>query len=124
MDTRKSRETASSESEPADNQDITVLCGSSAYSRKYYFNDQFDGLPENIKKQLNILCVLYTEDIGGTFQIYFDEDGHIDMMTSAEEDDSLYDEIGSVLKIKQYGRENHELFEQLEEYYRTFFIKK
>ena len=45
-------------------QEEIVLCGSSAYTKKFYLNPLFNGLPEGIKEDLNILCVLYTEDIG------------------------------------------------------------
>ena len=46
-------------------QDRIVLCGASAYEQKYYFNQDFDSLPEAVKKELQIMCVLYTEEIGG-----------------------------------------------------------
>ena len=42
-------------------------------------------------------------------------------MTS-EETDYLFDEIGSVLKFKQYQEEKKEMLEALELYYRTFFL--
>ena len=48
-----------------------VLCGASAYSRKFYLNEEFSGLPERIKEELNILCVLFTEDVGGALQLFF-----------------------------------------------------
>ena len=35
---------------------------------------------------------------------------------------SLFDEIGSVLKIKEYQETKKELLEALELYYRTFFL--
>ena len=41
---------------------------------------------------------------------------------TAPEEDYLFDEIGSVLKIKQYQEEKRELLEALELYYRTFFL--
>lgn len=53
----------------------TVLCGASAYTKKFYLNEQFKGLPEGIKEDLQILCVLYTEDIGGVFRMVYDEGG-------------------------------------------------
>ncbi|MBD9156363.1 MAG: hypothetical protein EGP94_15070, partial [Lachnospiraceae bacterium] len=28
-----------------------VLCGSNSYEKKYYFNEEFDSLPEAVKKQ-------------------------------------------------------------------------
>ena len=45
--------------------DSTVLCGANSYVEKYYLNEQFSGLPESIKQELQIMCVMYTEDIGG-----------------------------------------------------------
>ena len=102
--------------------DEVVLCGASAYTKKFYFNVDFEALPQTVKDELKILCVLYTEDVGGTLQMVFDEEGHLHMRTSAEEDDLLYDEIGSVLKIKEMQREQEELFESLEMFYRVFCL--
>ena len=102
--------------------DEVVLCGASAYAKKFYFNEDFEALPQTVKDELKILCVLYTEDVGGTLQMVFDEEGHLHMRTSAEEDDLLYDEIGSVLKIKEMQREQEELFESLEMFYRVFCL--
>ena len=56
-------------------QENVVLCGASAYEQKYYFNQDFDSLPESIKQELHIMCVLYTEDIGGILTLEFDENG-------------------------------------------------
>ena len=102
--------------------DEVVLCGASAYTKKFYFNEDFEALPQTVKDELKILCVLYTEDVGGTLQMVFDEEGHLHMRTSVEEDDLLYDEIGSVLKIKEMQREQEELFESLEMFYRVFCL--
>ena len=57
------------------NQEIT-LCASNAYNKKFYLNDNFKGLPETIKEELQIMCVLYTEDVGGVLELVFDEDGN------------------------------------------------
>ena len=102
--------------------DQVVLCGASAYTKKFYLNEDFEGLPESIKEELKILCVLFTEDIGGTFRLVFDEDGSLTMTADAEDGDILYDEIGSVLKIKQLQNEKQELFEALETYFKVFFL--
>ena len=42
-------------------QDRIVLCGANSYEQKYYFNEQFSNLPENIRQELQIMCVLYTD---------------------------------------------------------------
>ena len=102
--------------------DEIVLCGSSAYTKKFYLNENFDGLPDSIKDELKIMCVLYTEDVGGTLQLVFDENGNLEFRTEAEEGDLLYDEIGSELKIKQLQNTKQELLEALELYFRVFFL--
>ena len=103
-------------------QDEVVLCGSSAYTRKFYLNEDFENLPEQIKNDLKILCVLYTEDVGGTLQLIFDEEGNLTFRTDCEENDFMYDEIGSVLKIKQLQQTKKDLFEALEMFYKVFFL--
>ena len=99
-----------------------TLCVSNAYQKKFYLNENFNGLPQHIKDELKIMCVLYTEDVGGTLQLVYDEDGNLEFRTEAEEGDLLYDEIGSVLKIKQLQNTKQELLEALELYFRVFFL--
>lgn len=99
-----------------------VLCASNAYNRKYYLNESFANLPESVKEELQIMCVLYTEDVGGILQLFFDEDGNLQFETSYKENDFFYDEIGSVLKIKQYQMNKRELMEELEAYYKVLFL--
>ena len=102
--------------------------------RKYYVvqattNNSFisigiDSLPRAIKEELNILCVLFTEDVGGILRLEFDEKGNLDLTVEAKEEDFLFDEIGSVLKIKQIQQEKRELLESLEMYYKVFFLQE
>lgn len=99
-----------------------TLCVSNAYQKKFYLNEDFNGLPQSIREELKIMCVLYTEDVGGILELYFDEDGSLLFRTSCEENDFFYDEIGSVLKIKQYQNEKRELMEALETYYKILFL--
>lgn len=101
-------------------QENVVLCGASAYTEKFYLNEEFSSLPESIKDELKILCVLYTNDVGGVLTLEFDEEGTLQFRTEAEENDFSYDEIGSVLKIRQIQREKAELLESLEMYYKIF----
>lgn len=100
----------------------TVLCGSSAYTKKYYLNEGFQSLPQGIKDELKIMCVLYTEDIGGTLTLGFDSEGNLQLWAACDEGDLLYDDIGSVLKIKQLQRDKQELFQSLEMFFKIFFL--
>lgn len=97
-----------------------VLCGANAYEQKYYLNPDFEGLPSQIKDELQIMCVLYTAEIGGIFTVEFNDDGELLLKTNASENDFAYDEIGSELKIKQLMNDKQELFRSLELYYRIF----
>ena len=52
-----------------------VLCAASSYEQKYYLNPEFESLPEAVKQELQIMCVLYTADVGGVLLLVFDENG-------------------------------------------------
>ena len=101
-----------------------VLCGANAYERKYYFNKDFDKIPQSIQDELHVICVLFTQEVGGIFTIVFEEDGSISLETNAEEDDITYDEISSGLLIGEIRRKRQELFESLQLYYRVFIKKE
>lgn len=102
----------------------TVLCGASAYEMKYYFNEQFNGIPESVKDELHILCVLFTEEVGGIFTVAFEEDGSVVLETNADDDDIYYDEVSSGLMVAEVRRRRQELFESLQLYYRVFVLKE
>ena len=102
--------------------DKIVLCGANAYERKYYFNEDFKGIPQSIKDELHIICVLFTEEIGGIFTIAFEKGGGVVIETDFAEDDYLYDEIGSGLMVREVRRNRQELFEALVLYYRVFVL--
>lgn len=102
--------------------DKIVLCGSNAYEQKYYLNPDFDSLPESIKDELKILCVLFTEDVGGILTLEYDEEGNLMLNVMCDEGDLLFDEIGCGLKIKEIQKTKKELLEALEMYYKVFFM--
>ena len=103
-------------------QDQVVLCGASAYEQKYYLNEDFKSLPSQVQDELKIMCVLFTEDVGGILTLVFDEDGKLLLETSADEGDLLYDEIGSELKIRQIRKEKAEFLQSRELFYKVFFL--
>ena len=103
-------------------QENVVLCAASAYEEKFYLNEAFSGLPEGIKEELKIICVLFTADVGGVLIMEFGPEGDLRLRGDVAEEDILFDEIGSGLKIRQIQRERAELFESLETYYRVVFL--
>lgn len=102
--------------------DNVVLCGASAYEKKFYLNEDFSKLPEDIKNELKIMCVLFTEEAGGILTLEFDEEGTLLFKTEADEGDILYDDIASGMLIKKLQYEKRDLLESLEMFYKVFFI--
>lgn len=100
-----------------------VLCGANAYEQKYYFNEKFSKIPESIKEELHIICVLFTEEVGGVFTIVFEEDGSVSLETDAYEEDILYDEISSGLLVREIRMQRQELLGALSLYYRVFILR-
>ncbi len=102
-----------------DMSETKVLCAANSYEGKYYFNPEFDSIPEPVKKELRIICILFTEDVGGVITMSFDGDGELLIETDAAEEDILYDEIGAGLLVKEIQKNRKELLESLETYYRV-----
>ena len=102
--------------------DGIVLCAASAYEEKFYLNPEFSQLPESIQQELQIMCVLYTADVGGILMLVFDDAGNLELKVEHNEDDFAFDEIGSVLKIKELQQTKRELFESLETFFRVFYL--
>lgn len=101
-----------------------VLCGANAYEKKYYYNEKFSAVPASIQEELHIICVLFTEEVGGIFTMVFEPDGTLEIETNAAEEDYLYDEIGSGLLVKEIQRTKQELFESLTLFYKVIILKE
>lgn len=99
-----------------------VLCAASSYEQKYYLNPEFESLPEAVKQELQIMCVLYTADVGGVLLLVFDENGNLELKVEHNKGDFSFDEIGSVLKIKELQDTKEELFKSLEMFYKVFYL--
>lgn len=100
----------------------TVLCCANSYEQKYFFNDYFDRLPEEVKQELKIMCVLFTEEAGGIISLVYGEDGSLSFDVMSDEGDLLFDEISSGLMIRKLQTEKRELLEALEMFYKVFVL--
>ena len=101
-----------------------VMCVSNSYTQKYYLDKKFDKLPKDVKDEIKIMCVLYTEEVGGIVTMMFDEDGELQLISSCDEGDLLYDDIGNELLIQKMRSTKQELFESLEKFYAAFVAGK
>ena len=99
-----------------------VLCGASSYVQKYYFNEKFNLLPDEIKNELKIICVSFAEEAGGILTMEFDKSGNLKFCVRFDDGDFYFDEIESGLKISSYQRKKEELLSQLELFYRLVIL--
>ena len=90
-------------------QDKIVLCGANSYEEKFYMNPDFDNLPQHIKDEFKIMCVLYVHDVGGILTLVFEENGELEFEVTSAEGDPMFDEIVAVtpgfinIRIKDVG---------------------
>ena len=68
-----------------------------------------------------MICVLFTEEVGGIFTVEFEKDGGIFLRTECAQDDFLYDEISSGLLVSKIRNTSllmsvSEIYENLERY--------
>ena len=100
-----------------------VICGANAYEQKYYFNEEIFGkLPDSVKDELHIICVLFTEEVGGLFTIVIEPDGAVSMDTQASDDDYYYDDIAAGMLIAKIRNTKAELLESVSLFYRVFYL--
>lgn len=101
-----------------------VLCAANNYEMKYFFNKHFDKLPESIKEDLKVICILFVQEVGGIFKIILEEDGDVTLETEANEEDVLYDDISAGVTIGEIRRTRQDMFQQISLYYRVFILKE
>ena len=98
---------------------MRVLCGANYYEQKYYLNPAYEVLPQAVRDELKIMCVLFVQEVSGILILEFSEQGDLQMVVTHKEDDFYFDDIGSEWKIRELRKQKRELFEQLEAYYRA-----
>ncbi|MBP5151820.1 MAG: DUF6145 family protein [Lachnospiraceae bacterium] len=99
-----------------------TICAANGYNEKYYFNPVFDKIPESVKEELKIICVLFTDEVGGIITLGFDEEGELQIKTDFDENDFNYDEIASGLLVSKIRATRQELFESLSLFYRVVVL--
>ena len=103
-------------------QETVTLIGVNSYEQKVYFNPDFSALPDAVKKELQVMCVLFVEEVGGILTLEYDEEGNLLFRPEALDADAMYDDIGAGLLIRKLQEEKKDLLECLELYYRMFFL--
>ena len=96
-----------------------ILCVSNSYEMKYYLNPLFEKLPEAVKAELKIMCVFFSEEVGGIIILLFDKEGELKIKVKIADADVLFDEIECDLRIKELQQTKQELFNSISLYYKV-----
>lgn len=101
-----------------------VLAAASAEKKKYYLEPEFQALPEDIREEVRVICVLLAQKLNCTFLMGFRETGELYFETVRRENDFDFDEIGAELEVSALRREKKELLKALELWYAVFFTEE
>lgn len=96
-----------------------ILCVSNSYEMKYYLNPLFEKLPEAVKAELKIMCVFFSEEVGGIMILLFDKEGELKIKVKIADADVLFDEIECDLRIKELQQTKQELLNSISLYYKV-----
>ena len=97
--------------------DKKVLAGASRQKQKYFFEPEFNALPQTVKDEIRNICIIMAERLGCTFLISFEDNGDILFEIVKNEGDFDFDDIGAELEIKSLKREKKELIKALKLWY-------
>lgn len=96
-----------------------VLISVSPYVQKYYINEVFNDLPEDIKETLRAKIAVIAEKTHAIISLGFNEKGEI-FIEYKYEDLSYVDEIGVELRIKKFQQDEGELLKSIKVWYMIY----
>lgn len=96
-----------------------VLISVSPYVQKYYINEQFKDLPENIKETLRAKLAVIAEKTHAIITLGFSENMEI-YLEYKYEDVSYMDEIGTELRMKKFQQDETELLKSIKMWYMIY----
>ncbi|MBE6024404.1 MAG: hypothetical protein E7231_14660 [Cellulosilyticum sp.] len=96
-----------------------ILISVSPYVQKYYINESFNDLPEDIKETLRAKLAVIAEKTHAIISLGFNENGEI-YLEYQYEDLSYMDEIGVELRIKKFKQEENELLKSIKMWYMIY----
>lgn len=96
-----------------------LLISVSPYVQKYYINEKFNDLPEDIKETLRAKLAVIAEKIHAIVSLGFSNGSEI-YLEYKYEDLSYMDEIGAELRIKKFQTEEAELLKSIKMWYMIY----
>lgn len=96
-----------------------ILISVSPYVQKYYINEAYKDLPEDIKETLRAKLAVIAEKTHAIISLGFNEKGEI-YLEYKYEDLSYVDEIGVELRMKKFQQEEGELLKAIKVWYMIY----
>lgn len=94
-----------------------IIAAASYENQKYFFEPEFGGLPEEIKNEIRIICVVMAQRLGCSFIMGFKDTGDVYFEIVKPEAAYDFDDIGADLEIKSLLKEKEELIKALKIWY-------
>lgn len=101
-----------------------ILAVASYEKQKYFIEPKFQILPEEIQKEIKIMCVLTAQKLCCIFLIGFEKQGDIYFETLKEQQSIDFDDIGAELEIKKIQSEKEQLLKALKLWYIIYFTEE
>ncbi len=94
-----------------------IVCAS-IETKKYYFNPDFNDMPESIKEEIKEESIKMSQKVQGIIAIGFNDDGNI--YIEEQRKDVFVDTIGVELEIRNFQKEKQELLKSLKTWYMIY----
>lgn len=96
------------------NKNLIPIIVSNSYIKKYYIDERLTSLPKEIRDNLKIAFVKFTEEVGGVLQVVFDNENYEIFLTiDKSDDDIVFDEIDAKYKLSKIEKENEKVFDDI-----------
>lgn len=95
-----------------------IICAS-PYEHKYFFEPQFEEIPQSIKEELVEAIAAIAEAVNGVISIGFNVEGNI-YIEQVSQEDVFVDDIGVALEIKRFQKDKEELLKSLKMWYMIY----
>lgn len=96
-----------------------LLISISPYVQKYYINEEFKDLPEEIKETLRAKLAVIAEKTHAIISLGFSEDMAV-YLSYQYEDLSYTDEIGMELRLKKFQQDEAQLIQAIKMWYMIY----
>ncbi|MCI1959566.1 MAG: DUF6145 family protein [Clostridia bacterium] len=97
--------------------DKKIMAAASFEKQKFFIDPEFAAIPDEVKKEVQTICVYLAEKLMCTFIMGFHENGDVYFETIKGEDISDFDDIGAELEIKALRKDKAKLLEALKIWY-------